>query len=212
MANLPYETLQLSTPTGIAAARLYSADHPQAGVVCVGGVGGGWDSPARDLYPRLLQDLAGQGVMGLRIRYRNPTDLVMAEEDVLAGITALTERGAERIGLIGHSFGGAVVARAALASPAVTAVVTLATQSSGTEPVRHLNPNVALLALHGSRDDILPASCSASIVKEASAMRKELRIIEGAGHGLHEAAEEVYSSVWDWLLENLTPRKRSTKL
>ncbi len=203
MAGEPYRELRLPTPAGIAAARSYAAPRATAGVICVGGVGGGWDSPANGLYPRLLEDLAKQGIAGLRVRYRNPVDLAMAEEDVLAGIAHLAGEGIERVGLIGHSFGGAVVIRAGASSPSVRTIITLATQSYGTEPAAHLRPESSLLAVHGTRDEILPPGCSVFVVHEASARKKELRLIEGARHGLGEAAQEIEELVREWLLEEL---------
>ena len=36
-------------------------------VIYVGGVGGGWDSPARELYSKLASKLASNGINSLRI-------------------------------------------------------------------------------------------------------------------------------------------------
>jgi pimeloyl-ACP methyl ester carboxylesterase len=113
----------------------------KAAVVFVGGVGGGWDSPAKGLYPRLSQRLVkDHGISPLRIRFRHPTNLEECVIDVLAGIEFLTrtERKAS-IGLVGHSFGGAVViSSAALSKDIVKTVVTLSTQSYGTGEISKL--------------------------------------------------------------------------
>src|SRR3712207_3421720 len=47
----------------------------KSGVVLVGGVGGGWDSPARGLYHSLSIRLSRElGICSLRIRFRHSTD------------------------------------------------------------------------------------------------------------------------------------------
>ena len=52
--------------------------------------------------------------------------------DVIAGITFLEKNKIQSVGLVGHSLGGAVVIKAAAASPnIVRTVVTLSTQSYG---------------------------------------------------------------------------------
>ena len=62
----------------IVECRYYKAEvtDSKAAVIYVGGVGGGWDSPAKELYPRLSQKLAKyDGINSLRIRFRYSTDL-----------------------------------------------------------------------------------------------------------------------------------------
>lgn len=62
--------------------------------------------------------------------------------------------------MIGHSFGGAVIVRAAMRTPQARMLVALAPQAAGTEGVAVLGPRTALLCVHGTRDEILPAECS----------------------------------------------------
>jgi len=121
----------------------------------------------------------------------------------------------ERVGLVGHSFGGAVVISAAVASrkgtgPAVTAVVTLATQSYGTERVAELSPR-PLLLVHGTDDEILPPVCSLSTYRQAHEP-KEIRIFQGARHGLDEVTEPLRQLVHAWLLRQLgAPAAKETR-
>ena len=137
----------------------------------------------------------------LRLKYRYSTDLTEAVHDVLAGVDLLVERGVERVGLVGHSFGGAVMIDAGAQSPWVATVVGLAPQGYGTEAVSELPPR-SLLLVHGTSDAVLPPSCSLSIHERARG-RKELELIPGAGHVLDEAAEPVFTRVRDWLLREL---------
>jgi hypothetical protein len=180
---------------------LYEARGAKAGALLAGGVGGGFDSPARGLYPRLGGELLRHGLSALRVKYRHPTDLEAAVWDVLAGVDFLVERGLERVALVGHSFGGAVMIDAGAQSPWVTSVVGLAPQSYGTEAVAELPPR-SLLLVHGLSDTVLPPSCSLSVHERAQG-RKDLELIPGAGHVLDEEAERVFLRVRDWLLREL---------
>jgi hypothetical protein len=170
-------------------------------VLLAGGVGGGFDTPARGLFPRLGEELLRHGLSTLRVKYRNPTDLSEAVRDVLAGVDFLVARGLERVALVGHSFGGAVMIDAAARSPWVASVVGLAPQSHGTEAVAKLPPR-SLLLIHGLADTVLSPSCSLSIYDRARG-RKGLELLPGAGHVLDEDAERVFLCVRDWVLQEL---------
>jgi len=54
------------------------------------------------------------------------------------------------VALVGHSFGGAVVIRVGVASPAVATVAALSSQSYGTEDVASLAPRPLFLATNSS--------------------------------------------------------------
>jgi pimeloyl-ACP methyl ester carboxylesterase len=177
-----------------------------AAVILVGGIGGGWDSPAKGLYNRLSHKLAKDDEMNtLRIRFRYPTNLEGCVVDVLAGIEFLTQ--AERktsIGLVGHSFGGAVViSSAALAKDFVKTVVTLSTQSYGTEGISKLEENECpILLIHGNSDDVLSSYCSSYVCNKAKEP-KQLLLYDNAGHSLDEVADKVFHRVYEWLGQNL---------
>ena len=196
-----YRTLVLRTERGPVETHLYEAEEARGAVLFVGGVGGGFDSPAHNLYPRLAGELAARGVSALHVRFRRSTDLPEAVHDVLAGLWLLDTRGVQRVVLVGHSFGGAVVISAGVRSEQVTAVVTLATQSYGTNEVASLSPR-PLLLLHGTDDEILPATSSWSVHRMAREP-KTLELFEGARHCLDEMADEVHDILQAWLLKQL---------
>ncbi|WP_043432525.1 alpha/beta hydrolase [Cystobacter fuscus] len=200
-ASLEPRPFTLPTKRGPVDVLLYDSPGAKAGVLLAGGVGGGFDTPALRLYPRLGEELLKHGLSTLRLRYRHPTDLTESVQDVLAGVDFLVERGLERIALVGHSFGGAVMIRAGVRSAWVKTVVGLAPQSYGTEPVPELHPR-SLLLVHGTSDTVLPPRCSQSIHERARG-HKELELIPGAGHVLNEAAEPVFTRVRDWLVHEL---------
>ncbi len=115
-----YELVKLDTERGEIVCRYYSPrkHHPASvAVVYVTGVGGSWGTPAIRLYPRLCGSLVRIGIDGLRVRYRHPTDLLESVFDMLAGVAFLQEEHRTKaVGLVGHSFGGAVVIQAAVAA------------------------------------------------------------------------------------------------
>lgn len=198
-----YEQLVLATARGDVQARLYARGGEGAAAVCVGGVEGGFDSPARGLYDRLGAELPAEGVVVLRVRFRRATDLPAAVQDVRAGVAELVHRGVQRIGLAGHSFGGAAVISAAAREPAVRTVVALSTQAYGAEGAAELGDR-ALLLVHGTDDPILPAACSVHVHRLARGP-KELHLVPGARHTLEEAADEVTDLVRGWLTHRLAP-------
>jgi len=198
-----FQTFILDTARGQVETRLYDAPGARAAALMAGGVGGGFDTPARGLYPRLARELVPHGIASLRLRYRYSTELAEAVYDVLAGISFLEQRGVERVGLVGHSLGGAVMIAAGAIAPTVKAVVGLASQSYGAGAASRLAPR-ALLLIHGTADTILPSSCSVSIHRNSGEPRA-LELLEGAGHMLDEDAERVFTLTRDWLLRYLGP-------
>jgi pimeloyl-ACP methyl ester carboxylesterase len=186
--------------------RYYACKDAKKAVICVGGVGGGWDSPAGELYTKLTRSLLSSGISSLRIRYRYPTDLNECIIDVIAGVKFLEYNRIQSIGLVGHSLGGAVVIKAAAALPnIVRTVVTLATQSYGAvEAVSQLGQEgCSILLIHGTDDDdVLWPICSSHVYKKATEP-KHIILLEGAGHGLEESAGEIYQTTYRWLLEHL---------
>jgi dienelactone hydrolase len=185
--------------------RYYAFKYATKAVICVGGVGGGWDSPARDLYSKLSRSLLSNGISSLRVRYRYPTDLNDCVIDVIAGVNFLGYNKIQSIGLVGHSLGGAVVIKAAAASPNIfRTVVTLATQSNGaTESVSQLGEQgCSILLIHGTDDDVLWPICSSHVYDKANDP-KHIILREGARHGLGEAAEDIYQTTYQWLLQHL---------
>jgi hypothetical protein len=101
----------------------------------------------------------------------------------------------------GHSFGGAVAVRAALAMGEwVKGVVTFATQSAGCEQAGEMT--APLLAFHGDRDEILPLAAS-EVVAELVGGPAEVVVCEGAGHLLSEAGEQLRTHAGVWIRERL---------
>ncbi|MDN7024276.1 hypothetical protein FGU65_05115 [Methanoculleus sp. FWC-SCC1] len=143
-----------------------------------------------------------RGIGALRVRYRSATNLTEAVLDTAAGVEFLKAEGVTSIGLVGHSFGGAVVIQAAANDDAVDTVVTLATQSLGAAPVSRLKPEASVLVIHGKEDGILPPSSSVSTYQRAHEP-KALILYEGAGHMLDEVAGTVSRDVMEWLLGRL---------
>lgn len=198
-----FAPVRIVTPEGEVSARLYPAPGAQLGVIMVGGVGGGWDSPARGLYPRLGADLSSDGIAVLRVRFRDPHKLRSSVHDLLSGIAFFGTHGVTVLGLVGHSFGGAAVIQAAARAPGVHTLVTLATQAEGTECIGSLDPACSILVVHGERDSVLPPAASALVFE--SARGPKLLLYYSAGHNLDETADEIYRAVRSWIVDKLSP-------
>ena len=138
--------------------------------------GGGWDTPAKGLYPRLAHQLQEQGLACLRVCFRNSRELEEAVHDVVSRVAYLQAQGSTAFGFVGHSFGSSSnLCRGADAGG--TSGVTLATQSYGTDAVGNLNPCCATLVLHGTADEILPVEASRSVYARAH-HPKELKLYQ----------------------------------
>jgi pimeloyl-ACP methyl ester carboxylesterase len=118
-----------------------------------------------------------------------------------AAVQLLADAGARRVVVMGHSFGGAVAIRVAVALPSTVAgVVTFATQSAGCEVAGGLGER-PLLLFHGDRDELLPLQ--ASQVVRAMAGHGELVTIPGDGHLLAKSGPILWERLLEWLPEVL---------
>ena len=200
--RLRWEAVVVPTERGPVHTRQWVPEGTEAVAAMVGGVGGGFDTPGRDLYPRLAEDLSEHGIGVLRVRFRDPRSLEDAVHDLRAGVSSISAQSVGPVALVGHSFGGAVVVRTALEMPVVAGVVTLATQSYGTEGAGRLQR--PLLLIHGDADPTLPWRASADVARRAGGSA-ELEVLPGSGHGLVEHRNEVRSRVLEWLCAVLAP-------
>ena len=186
-----HEPAPASAPDGPTSAATGAA------VVACGGAMGGLLGPAEGLYHRLGVHLAERGMPLLRVSYRRPNDLDACCLDVAAAVQLAVGAGAERVVLMGHSFGGAVAVRVGVALPAVVAgVVTFATQSAGCEVAGGLAGR-PLLLFHGERDELLPVQ--ASEVVRSIAGQGELVVVPGDGHLLAKSGPILWERLLEWL-------------
>ena len=192
--------LTINTTRGPIPMVLHSAPDKGRAALCVSGAIGGFDGPAH-LYPRLGLELPRSGITIARINYRAPNEFGECVLDTLAGLTFLGGIGHESQAIIGHSFGGAVAINAGTISPRVRTVIALSSQLAGAHVVGDLAPK-PLLLIHGGADVILSHESSQALFDRA-AEPKTLRILPNVGHGLAEAADEVFDTVCDWLRRNL---------
>lgn len=194
----------ISSNLGPISARWHQAEtrKQRGAVVCVGGFDGGFDGPAEGIYLDFAEALPKRGIGVLRLDFRikqSPGPVDDGTMDVLAGVDWLQEQGVERIALIGHSYGGAIVIRAAARSDAVIGTCALSTQTMGIEPddVRSLAPR-PLLLVHGAADWRLPPRLSEWVYAIAGDGR-ELHILDGATHSLRQRRDDLLSLLIGWL-------------
>lgn len=199
-----FDDIYLQRGDKLVHARLYDVTSPQAGVIFVGGVHGGFSSPAGDLYRQLAEELTSREVLCLHLRFRHSTDLVESVRDVGVALGYLEDRKVPWVGLVGHAFGAAVMVRAAVGVERVRAVVALAPQSHGSEAVGTLGPRARLLVVHGLEDEVLPPRC-ATHLHERATPPKRLLLFPGAGHELAEVTDQVRDAVMRWLEEARAP-------
>jgi pimeloyl-ACP methyl ester carboxylesterase len=198
-----YEPITVETDHGGIDLRLYGVPEARVAAVFVGDAAGGWDSPGRGrLFSDLCTDFQNMGMAALRVRYRHPNDLVECALDLLTGVRFLANDGVEIAALVGHSFGGAVVAQVAANADGVRTIVLLSTQSHGVEGIAQVSRGCSSLLVHGTADEILPPSCS-RYAYDLAPEPKRLSLYEGARHGLDEGGERLRREVRDWIAGEL---------
>jgi alpha/beta superfamily hydrolase len=184
--------------------RLDGIYHPvegaTAGVIMVSGAGGGFNGPA-NCYQDLAHELAKGGIASFRLDYRFPNRLDECVIDAIIGIQYLQEEGIDSAGIVGWSFGGAVAITTAAVHENIKAVATVATQSYGTDGAAHLDDKPILL-MHGTGDRTLPTHCSEQVYARASGP-KELKIYDGANHGLDEVRDQMLEKLKEFFVSNL---------
>lgn len=178
----------------------HPVENAHAAVVMVGGTGGGVTGPA-SVYPDLAKQLSSEGIASMRLDYRYPAELDDSVIDVIVALQFLDEEGIDNVGLVGWSFGGAVVITAGAVHENVSAVATVATQSAETEGAEHLG-DIPVLLLHGTADNTLSPVCSEKVYESITGP-KELKIYEGANHGLDEVRVEMLAKLKEFFVAGL---------
>ena len=169
----------------------------RAAIVACGGAMGGVLGPGHGLYQRLGERWARCGVEFARVGYREPNNLDLCAHDLACGVELVRDAGADRVVVMGHSFGGAVAIRTAVIMPvSVAGVVTFATQSAGCEVAGALASR-PLLLFHGDCDELLPPE--ASRVVAAIAGHGEVEILPGDGHLLAESDDLIVDRLDAWI-------------
>lgn len=202
--------IEVFTLRGLLTVFWHGDPDARAAVVLGGGAMGGLLGPADGFYHWLGEELAtpDSGIGVLRVGWRRPNDLDLCTLDMLAAADLAGRAGADRFVTGGHSFGGAVAVRAAIAmGDWARGVVTFATQSAGCEEAGGLT--APLRAYHGDRDELLPAVAS-EVVCHLAGGEAEVVVCEGAGHLLTEAGDRLRSEVPDWVRDRLDDARAAT--
>ncbi len=158
---------------------------------------GGVLGPGHGLYQRFGEYWPARGTAVYRVGYRVPNDLDRCAHDVACAVEMAVEDGAERVVVMGHSFGGAVAIRVAVVMTSeVAGVVTFATQSAGCEVAGALAGR-PLLLFHGDRDELLPMQSSEMVRMIAG--HGDLVVLPNDGHLLGRSDETIVERLDEWL-------------
>lgn len=189
--------LEVYTLRGLLTLLWHGPRDAEAVLVTGGGGMGSLLGPADGLYHDLGTALSERGIGTLRVGWRKPDDLARCSHDMAAAAELAAVNGARRFVTMGHSFGGAVAIRVAVAFEGlVRGVVTLSTQSAGCEQAAGFGDR-PLLMFHGDRDELLPVHVSETVRMLSGT--GELVVLPGAGHMLTEAADELRERLLEWL-------------
>jgi alpha/beta superfamily hydrolase len=198
-----FELVFIETSRGTVECKYYKAEEADKGIVLVGGMGGGFQTPADSLYPRLGEYFKETGVSSLNIKFRETGNLSESVTDVLVGIEFLKSEGIRTFGLIGYSFGGAVVVQAAFNETDVKTLVLISTQSYGIDPISFLPKETSVFIIHGEEDEIIPPEIAVQVYEQAHEPKRVEIFDTKASHDLDEIANEIYIEVIDWITKYL---------
>ncbi|HMK47048.1 MAG TPA: prolyl oligopeptidase family serine peptidase [Methanocella sp.] len=194
------ELFKIRNRGGYIRSELYQGTSDR-GVIYMHGVGGGTYGPSHIYHP-LAEDLLQYGIWSMLIDCRYDSDMDECISDMLVCVDYLDKnKKVNRIGLVGWSFGGAIVISAAAEDRRVKTIVTVASQSYGTRDVGKIAPRPILL-IHGTGDKTLTYQCSVDIAQRAGEPKK-LVLFPDADHGISQNSEEMYDLVRNWFLEYL---------
>lgn len=210
-----WTSVTLTTEDGVqlAATVWEPPGRPMAGIVLVHG-----PSRTRHDWGRLAEQLAMRGFVALAVDLRGHGessgveaggDLVSMVRDVTAAARYLLERpgGPSSLGLVGASLGGTLGVLAAQAVPALRSFALLSTPLDFRglrveEPLRKLGDRSAILL--ASSEDVYAAR-SARALAETGPGRRELMLVEGAGHGARilSSRPDLVPTLVDWFVRTL---------
>jgi hypothetical protein len=194
--------VEVYTMHGLLTLLWHGDEHAANVLLCCGGAMGGLLGPANGLFHDLGERLwADHGIGTIRVGYRKPNHLPRCVHDVAAAADLATRSGGQRFVTMGHSFGGAVALQAGMVLEQHCAgVVTLSTQSAGCEMAAGLR--APLILFHGDRDEILPLETSYMV--QSLAGHGEVVVLDGNGHLLDKAADELRDRLLTWIPEHLS--------
>ena len=159
---------------------------------------GGVLGPGHGLYQRLGERWAERGVEFVRVGYREPNNLDLCAHDLACGVELARDAGAERVVVMGHSFGGAVAMQDRgdhAGEPLSASSPSPRSRPDARSPVRWAGR--PLLLFHGDRDELLPSE--ASYVVAAIAGHGEVEILPGDGHLLAHSDDVIVERLDTWL-------------
>ncbi len=206
-------TLTAEDGVSLAATVWEPSGRAVAGIVLVHG-------PARSRHDwdRLAEDLAERGFFAVAVDLRGHGgstgvdaggDLVSMVRDVTAAARYLLERpdGPSSLGLVGASLGGTLGVLAAQAVPALRSFALLSTPLDFRglrveDAVRKLADRAMLVM--ASNEDVYAAR-SARALAETGPGRRELVLVEGAGHGARilVSRPDLRPTLVDWFVRTL---------
>jgi len=192
-----FEFVRIETSRGEVNCKYYKAKGADKGIIMVGGIGGGFQTPADNLYPRLCEYFKGIGTSSLNLKYRTAGNLSESVTDILVGIEFLKSENIKTFGLVGYSFGGAVAVQAAFNENNVKTIVLISTQGFGLTPISFLPKETSVFLIHGEEDERIPPEISVDAYEQAHEPKRIEIYDTKAGHSLDEVADEIYEEVRD---------------
>jgi hypothetical protein len=194
----------IQTKRGPISMHYYPGKNANTGLVVVGGIGTGFDSPAAGLYERLGNDLTASGVSNVHLCFRQIDPFPDTVHDVRAAVKWLNQLGLKKVIAIGHSLGGASVISAASYEPSVIGIATLCSQPYGANRV-HTMTDKRLFIGAGLFDVVEPPCWSSSIYREARC-DKQLHYYP-AIHTLDSSGDAVYKDLHKWIIDQCTEKQ-----
>ena len=190
---------------GTTRARLWPGNAngqvPDAGLLFVSGVDGGFVEPVDGIYDRLATEFSKKGVTSIFVEYRDPGNLEPSVEDALSAYDELKRQGVKRLYVIGWSFGGAVIINTAVQIPEALGIIGFAAQSLDTEAAARFRTDQTVLLFHSQADENVPYYAAGQILDTLPAgVHSQLVSFENGDHLLEVMADRIDPKVRDWIM------------
>lgn len=189
----------VNSSRGPIKLQTFMAPDADLGVIYIGGIGGGFDSPAKNVYTRLGCALREKGISSVHLCFRKLSPFPETVHDVRAAVAHLNQTGHKRVILVSHSLGSASAICAASFEPSVVGVAAMSSQPYGANRVTTFGSK-RLLVITGLLDVVEPPCWSSAIYKQCPG-DKEIAYFLGS-HPLDECGDAVYERIFNWILKS----------
>jgi pimeloyl-ACP methyl ester carboxylesterase len=147
-----YKLVALHSKEGKVEGYYYPVRQPNAAVIYLGSVTGGFDTPGVNTFPIMAEDLQHRHVASLRVRLRAPGNAADSMHDCQLAVAYLRSVGYRRIAAVGYGTGAAWAAALAAQEAQISALALLSPILPDAGVLDLIPERCRKLLIHAGRD------------------------------------------------------------